>query len=170
MQINKVEQIVRELEDADIIYIVGNGGSAALADHFACDLVKNRGVPAISLCSNSALITAIGNDLSFDEIFTDQLRVLLKSKKDLLFALSTRGNSPNIVLAAKLVNQMNCKVIGVAGYDGGQLKQHCSIFYQIDADNMQVCEDKMAELCHSIYASLFSRKGKERALNDVISR
>ena len=154
MQTNTIKQIADELERANMVYIIGNGGSAALADHFACDLLKNCGISAISLCSNQALITAIANDLSFDKIFIEQLKVLLKTRKDLLFVLSTRGNSPNVVLAARLVYPTDCKVIGIAGYNGGQLKQYCNIFYRIDSNNMQDCENKMNELCHSIYKEL----------------
>jgi len=160
MQTDTIKQIADELEKANMVYIIGNGGSAALADHFACDLLKNCNIPAISLCSNLALITAIANDKSFDKVFTEQLKVLLKTKKDLLFALSTRGTSPNIVLAARLVYPTDYKVIGVAGYNGGQLKRYCNIFYRIDSNDMQECEDKMVELCHKIYKEL--KNGRER--------
>lgn len=154
MQTDTVKQIIDELERANMVYIVGNGGSAALADHFACDLLKNCGIPAISLCSNLALLTAISNDLSFDKVFTEQLKVLIKNKKDLLVAFSTRGNSLNIVLAAKLIYNTKVKVIGIAGFNGGQLKRYSTIFYQIDSSDMQECEDKMAEFCHKIYKKL----------------
>ena len=154
MKINfpKLRDIISVLKDARIIWIIGNGGSASLADHFACDLLKNCGLPAISLCSNSALITAVANDYDYKRIFSKQLEVLLK-KEDVLIALSTRGDSLNIIEAAKYCYPHSGyyrTIVGIAGFDGGELKNWSSIFYHIDSCNMQTCEDEMNKLCHEI--------------------
>ena len=150
---SKLRNIISTLKDARMIWIIGNGGSASLADHFACDLLKNCGLPAISLCSNQALITAIANDYNYKEIFLRQLKVLLK-KGDVLIILSTKGLSPNIIEAAKYCyNHFGfyiCSTISFAGFDGGELKEWSSIFYYIDSYNMQACEDEMGRLCHEI--------------------
>jgi len=149
MKIEKLRDIALVLKDARMIYIAGNGGSASLADHFACDLLKNCGLPAVSLCSNQALITAIANDYDYKEIFLRQLRILLK-EGDIFIALSTRGESSNIVEAAKYCHSRYNIVVGVAGFDGGELRRWSSIFCYINSCNMRVCEDKMNELCHKI--------------------
>ena len=151
MQTEIIQRIADKLRRANMIYIVGNGGSAAQADHFACDLLKGCNLPTISLCSNQALITSLANDVDFSNVFTDQLKVLFRDG-DVLIVLSTRGGSPNIVVAAKYVYlKQGGMVIGVAGFDGGELKEWSHIFYHIDSYNMQICEDEMAKLCHEIY-------------------
>lgn len=158
MKADVIKRIANELSKANMIYIIGNGGSAALSDHFACDLLKNCNLPAISLCSNLALITAIANDVSFEEIFALQLDNLFK-KDDVLIAFSTRGTSPNIVAAVKKIcNGEKGTVIGVAGFDGGELKKWSHEFYHIDSFNMQECEDEMNEICHAIYNELYPEK------------
>jgi len=153
MKTEVIEKIGKGLKNANMIYIIGNGGSAATADHLAADLLKNCDLPAISLCSNLALITAIANDISFSQIFAEQLRVLTK-EGDVLVAFSTRGTSLNIVAAAKFIYNSGGTVIGVAGYDGGELKKWSNIFYSIDSSNMQECEDETNQICHEIYKEL----------------
>ena len=150
MQTEIIQRIANVLRYANRIWIIGNGGSASLADHFACDLLKNCGLPAISLCSNQALITAIANDIAFKEVFVKQLRVLLK-EGDILVAFSTRGKSPNVVSAMKYVDtKLSVATVGIAGFGGGELKKHSYIFYHIDSSDMQFCEDEMNRICHKI--------------------
>jgi len=155
----KIEEIIEKLKTAKHIFIIGNGGSASLADHFACDLLKNCDLPAISLCSNQALITAIANDIDFDEIFVKQLEILFK-EGDILVAFSTRGDSSNIIHATQHIyhNKVGT-IISIAGFDGGELKKWSHIFYHIDSSDMQECEDKMLEFCHKIYKEL--KNGRE---------
>ena len=140
------------LEKAEMIYIIGDGGSAAMADHFACDLLKNCGLRAISLCSNAALITAIGNDISFEEIFKKQLQVLYKAG-DLLVIFTTSGTSKNLVSACECVD----KSLLVSGNGGGHLRQQASYFLDLDSIDKMLSEDKMSWFCHSVVRLL--RKG-----------
>lgn len=149
---NIIDEIISVLKKAEHIYIIGNGGSAAVADHLACDLLKNCQLPAISLCSNQAICTAIANDESFDKIFLIQLMALFK-ERDVLMAFSTRGTSPNIVNAAKYAAKIG-KVLGIAGFNGGVLKNYSGIFYDLGSLNMQECEDRMSIFCHDLHNKL----------------
>ena len=103
-----------------IVYTCGNGGSASLADHFAEDLI-GVGVRAMSLSSNAALITALGNDFGFESIYRRQLR--LSSEEDILVVISTSGDSENILSA---VASFPGPVIALTGYAGGKLRE-CSL-------------------------------------------
>ena len=109
------------------IFIVGNGGSAATASHFACDLALGprssggKAYRAISLGDNNALITAAGNDLGYETVFSEQLKTLL-APDDLVLAISASGNSPNIIEAVEYANHIGAMTIGLTGFDGGRLR------------------------------------------------
>jgi D-sedoheptulose 7-phosphate isomerase len=90
----KEAELAEAIRKARLVFVVGNGGSAATADHFVTDLVK-KGIGAVSLCSNAALITMIANDYGYDQIFSRQLEVL-GTPEDLLVTISCSGTSPNI--------------------------------------------------------------------------
>lgn len=115
------------LKKDSTVYIIGNGGSAATASHMANDLaiglkIRNiLNINAISLCDNSAINFAIANDIGFENNFYFQLKDVLK-EDDLLIAISCSGNSPNIIKAIEYAKQLNVKVIGLSGFDGGKLK------------------------------------------------
>jgi D-sedoheptulose 7-phosphate isomerase len=127
------EKIIAMLADAykkdKQVFIAGNGGSAASANHFVCDFGKNavpfaegkRRFRIISVSDNVEKITAIGNDISFDEVFSFQLGNLM-NEGDLLIAVSASGNSPNIVNACKFAKTRKARVIAIAGFDGGKIK------------------------------------------------
>lgn len=154
MQTETIRNIAYEIIKARMVYCIGNGGSASQADHLACDLLKNAYIPAISLCNNSAILSAISNDYGYENVFKRQLEVLFNQEKDLLIILSTRGNSANLIEAANYVydNPKKIhKIIGIVGFDGGKLKKLCSITYLINSDNMQEVEDEMAKVSHEIY-------------------
>ena len=108
------------------IFFIGNGGSAATASHFAQDLAEigkklgTDGFKTLSLTDNVPFITAIANDHGYENIFTGQMSEVFK-KGDVLVAISGSGNSPNIVKAAKHAKQSGGTVVGLCGFDGGQL-------------------------------------------------
>jgi len=110
------------------VFFVGNGGSAATCSHFANDLAKacrSVGVPgfrAISLTDNVALMTAIANDDGYENVFAGQMRDLFK-KGDMLVAISASGNSPNVLAAARLAGELGGEVVGITGFDGGELRR-----------------------------------------------
>ena len=109
------------------IYFIGNGGSAATASHFANDLqigptrYTTKSFKAISLADNSAILTCIANDFGYDEVFKRQLEIIL-TPGDLVVAISASGNSPNILRAVEYCKSQGNKVVGVSGFDGGQLQ------------------------------------------------
>lgn len=105
------------------IFIAGNGGSASTANHFACDLqkatrIEGRGTRAISLSDNAALLTAWGNDVSFDSVFSEQLR-LLAAPGDALVLFSVSGSSPNLLEALAAAREMNLTTVALLGRGGG---------------------------------------------------
>jgi D-sedoheptulose 7-phosphate isomerase len=108
------------------IMVIGNGGSGALASHFATDLGSgsiDRGndFPVISLCDNSAIITAAANDFGYDNVFSRQIRNIGNSN-DLLLAISSSGNSRNLISAIEIAKEMHITTASLTGFDGGKLK------------------------------------------------
>ena len=106
------------------IFVAGNGGSASTANHFACDLqkatrIEGRGTRAISLSDNTALLTAWGNDLSFDSVFAEQLRVMA-APGDALVLFSVSGSSPNLLEALSVARGMKLTTVALLGRDGGR--------------------------------------------------
>jgi len=146
---NDLTKIIRMLRKAKHVWLIGDGGSAALADHFACDLLKNCRLPAISLCSNIAMITAIGNDYFFDDVFSRQLRILYRPD-DLLVIFSTSGNSKNLVEASRVAS----KILVVSGNDGGRLKKHATILFDVKSNDQQESENRMLMFCHEVVKEL----------------
>jgi len=146
---NDLTKIIRMLRKAKHVWLIGDGGSAALADHFACDLLKNCRLPAISLCSNTAMITAIGNDYFFDDVFSRQLRILYRPD-DLLVIFSTSGNSKNLVEASRVAS----KILVVSGNDGGRLKKHATILFDVKSNDQQESENRMLMFCHEVVKEL----------------
>lgn len=135
------------------IWVCGNGGSAASAAHIGCDFGKTasrrgaRPLKTISLSDNTAILTAIGNDLSFDSTFSRQLENVI-SAKDVVILISGSGNSPNLVRAATLSRASGAKVIGLLGFDGGRLKGLCDEFLLIPSDQYGVVEDMHMAVAH----------------------
>lgn len=108
------------------VFIFGNGGSAATANHFVCDFGKNavlgdqRRFRIISVSDNVEKITALGNDIAYEQIFRQQLINLMR-KGDVAIAISASGNSPNVVRACEYVKELGNKLIVLAGFDGGKI-------------------------------------------------
>jgi D-sedoheptulose 7-phosphate isomerase len=108
------------------VFLIGNGGSAATASHFAQDLVEctrragKKGIKTFSLTDNVSFITALGNDVNFESIFTGQMENFFK-EGDVLLAISASGNSKNILAGVKLARQRKGICIGLTGFDGGKL-------------------------------------------------
>ncbi|MGH7359037.1 MAG: SIS domain-containing protein, partial [Candidatus Rokuibacteriota bacterium] len=125
-----VAELERAYRDDHQIFIIGNGGSAGTASHMACDLAKTvlgrrpdpgrRRFRVMSLTDNVPLITAIGNDLGYDHVFTEQLAVFAR-RGDLLVAITGSGNSPNVVNAVRMAREMGLRTTGMLGFDGGEV-------------------------------------------------
>ncbi len=115
------------IEKGHRIYICGNGGSAADAQHIAAELVgrfqrERKALPAIALTTNSSTITSVANDYTYENIFSRQVEALA-GKGDILWAISTSGSSPNIIAAAKLAKDKGVTVIAFTGKKQSQLEQ-----------------------------------------------
>ena len=113
------------LEDGGRVFVCGNGGSAADAQHFASELVgrylgDRGGYPAVALTTDSSALTAIGNDFGFERVFARQLEALA-APGDLLLAISTSGGSPNVLEAVRCAAQMGLHTAALTGGDGGRL-------------------------------------------------
>jgi D-sedoheptulose 7-phosphate isomerase len=128
------EMVANCLRASSRVYTMGNGGSAADAQHIAAELLgrfklDRLAQPALALTTDSSTLTAIGNDLGFDQIFSRQLEALLQSG-DLVWLLSTSGNSPNILKAAELARQMGIETIAFTGQSGGKLASLCTATFR----------------------------------------
>ena len=124
-----IAQIAREicsaLDEGRKVLLFGNGGSAADAQHIAAEWVgrfqrERRPLPAIALTTDSSILTAIGNDYGFDQVFVRQVRAL-GQKGDIAVAISTSGNSPNVLLAIDAAREMGMVTVALTGRDGGKL-------------------------------------------------
>lgn len=114
------------------VLILGNGGSAADAQHMAAEmvgnmLVKRRPLAAIALTTDTSNLTAIGNDFGYEQIFVLQLQALARPG-DVVIAITTSGKSKNVLAAAECARTLGCKVIGLTGGSGGLLKPLCDLF------------------------------------------
>ncbi|MBN1383657.1 MAG: D-sedoheptulose 7-phosphate isomerase [Elusimicrobia bacterium] len=132
------DEIVKCYRRGKKVVIFGNGGSAADAQHIATEFVsrfekERRSLPAIALTTNTSMLTAIGNDYSFDKIFTRQAESLVQ-KGDVVIAISTSGNSVNVIDAAKQSKKRGAVVVGFAGATGGKLKEVCNITLMIPSN------------------------------------
>ncbi len=120
---------IQALEAGGKILFAGNGGSAADAQHLAAELVcrykvDRQGLPALALTVDTSALTAIGNDYGYDSLFSRQLEALGR-KGDVLFAISTSGNSKNILTLIERAKEMGVYVIGLTGATGGRMKEMC---------------------------------------------
>jgi len=137
------------------IFIAGNGGSAATANHFVCDFGKNavksdeKRFKIISVSDNIEKITALGNDITFDSIFEEQLKNLMEPE-DVLMVISASGNSPNIVKAVEYARKKKCKVISLTGFKGGKVKGLSDVNLNVDLDSYEQIEDIHLIMLHMI--------------------
>jgi len=152
------EVLYRAYEHGRKVFIFGNGGSAALASHFACDLGKGATVSAqsnkrfkvMSLTDNVPLLTAWANDTSYDQVFAEQLQNFVQPE-DVAFAISGSGNSPNVLLGLQVARELGAFTIGLGGFQGGKMKSLCNLYIIIPSNNMQIIEDLHVGVSHAIF-------------------
>jgi D-sedoheptulose 7-phosphate isomerase len=130
--------VIDVLQSGGKVLIAGNGGSAADAQHIAAELtgryVKERiGLPAIALTVDTSALTAISNDYGFEKVYSRQLSALARPE-DLFIAISTSGNSTNIIDALELAKTIKCKTLGLSGRDGGKMNGLCDLNIVIPSD------------------------------------
>ena len=133
------ETIANAFTSGGKLLIIGNGGSAADAQHMAAEFV-NRFVierpplPAIALTTDSSVLTSIGNDYHFDQVFAKQVKALGR-EGDVLLAISTSGNAPNVVNALAVASKGGIKVVGLTGKDGGKMAKNTDILLNVESDS-----------------------------------
>lgn len=141
------------------IFALGNGGSAATASHFACDLAKGTrtaGRPpfrVIPLTDNVPLLTAWGNDAGYDRVFAEQLAALVRPG-DVVVAISASGNSPNVLAAAETARAAGATTIALSGRTGGRLIALADLTVCVPADAMEQVEDAHSIIAHSLCVAL----------------
>lgn len=155
---NELQEVCRVFKSCislgNKILIIGNGGSAADAQHIAAEFTgrfkKNRKpLGAIALTTDTSAITAIGNDYSFNDIFSRQV-VALAKPGDILLAISTSGNSGNILNAVDEGKRLGCKIVGLTGYDGGALKNICDNVVIVPCSNTARIQEMHIFIAHLI--------------------
>lgn len=158
-----IEQIVACLRQARAgnrrIFVFGNGGSSANASHFVNDMVKSTVRPdqprfkLICLSDNVPTLTAYANDVSYDVIFAEPMAALAEPG-DVALALSGSGNSPNVLKAMDVAQEMGLTRIGLTGFAGGKLKDQCDVCVIVPSDSMQVIEDAHLVILHSVFLAV----------------
>lgn len=154
---NSVLSIIDCYENGGKVILIGNGGSAADAQHIAAELVgkfklERAGLPAIALTTNTSILTALANDYGYDIIFSRQLEALIKDK-DVLIAITASGNSPNILKAIETAKSKNVKVIGMTGKNGGKLRSLLGkedILINVPSDNVPRIQEAHIVIGHII--------------------
>jgi len=155
--IEQVNEMVDVLLSANYvgstIFVVGNGGSAATASHFACDLAKGTITPGrprfrvMALTDNIPQITAWSNDVAYEEIFAEQLHGLMR-RGDVLVAISGSGDSPNVLNAVNMACRRGGITVGLAGFEGGRLGALVDVPVIVPCSCMEQIEDAHLAVCH----------------------
>ena len=151
---NAARSCINSLNIGGKIILIGNGGSAADAQHIAAELVgrykvTRKGLPAIALTTDSSILTAIANDFGFQHIFDRQIEALAR-KEDVVIGISTSGNSENIINALKLASKLSCKTIGLTGQGGGLMNEICDIVVDAPSSNTPRIQEMHIIIGHTI--------------------
>lgn len=141
-----LDLLLKAREEERNIFIMGNGGSAATASHFVCDFNKGLSKPGqkrfkfICLNDNVPSMMAYANDISYDDVFVEQLRNFVRPD-DVVIGISGSGNSTNVIKAITYANESGARTLCLVGYDGGKLKQIAAQCVHVNLQNMQIVED-----------------------------
>lgn len=152
MDLKDLPKILESLSEAEFIYTIGNGGSAATAQHFALDLFKAAKLNATFLASSVPMLTAYANDDGYESIFSSQLRYARRT--DVLVAISCSGNSLNVVRAIRQAKEFGLTTIGFTGNEGGKLAESVDYIVKVPYEDIKVQEDAHLALCHAITKAL----------------
>ena len=145
---------INSLKNGNKILLIGNGGSAADAQHIAAEIIgryklERKGLPAIALTTDTSVITSISNDFGYLSVFTRQVEALA-NKDDVLIAISTGGSSSNIISAINLAKELNCKTIGFSGRDGGAFNDLCDVNLLVASDDTPRIQEMHILIGHTI--------------------
>jgi D-sedoheptulose 7-phosphate isomerase len=161
------DKIIECFNTGGRVYLFGNGGSAADAQHIAAELVgrfkKNRrALPAVALTTDTSILTAVSNDISADDCFARQVDALV-TDRDVVWALSVSGTSPNIMAAVKRVRSIGAKLVGFTGRSGGDLKSYCDYCFCADHDS----SDRVQEVHQLAYHLICERVEETFAMSTL---
>jgi D-sedoheptulose 7-phosphate isomerase len=150
------EAVTSTLKKGGKVLIFGNGGSAADSQHFAAELVgrfqkERRALAAVALSTDTSLLTAVSNDYSFEKVFQRQIEALGR-RGDLAFALSTSGDSPNVLAAVSSAKKMKIRTVGLTGEKGGRLAKAADICVRVPAGTTARVQEIHILIIHAICA------------------
>ena len=166
--VTAVDLLVAALADGNKVLVMGNGGSAADAQHLAAEIVgrfklERRGMPAIALTTDSSILTAVGNDYGFDQIFSRQVEALA-GPGDVVIGLSTSGNSPNVNRALQAAREMGMMTIGYAGRDRGRMPPVCDYCFVVPSFSIPRIQETQETLLHIMWDLVCVIRGAEDVL------
>jgi D-sedoheptulose 7-phosphate isomerase len=150
-----IEKILSTYRAGRTIFVFGNGGSGDTASHFCGDFNKGvsygleKRLKIICLNDNTSALTAIANDISYDDVFVEQLKNFVVAD-DLVIGISCSGNSINVIKALELANHAGAFTVAFCGYTGGTLKKVASLAVHAEIEDMEVCEDVHLVIMHCI--------------------
>ncbi len=149
-----VNMIIEGYKAKGKVFLIGNGGSAADAQHIAAEFIgrfklKRNGLPAIALTTDTSILTAVSNDYGYDMVFSRQLEALSK-EGDVLIAITTSGTSTNILKAVEVARAKKVKVIGLTGGNGGKLKDASDVTIIVPSDNTPRIQEAHITIGHII--------------------
>jgi D-sedoheptulose 7-phosphate isomerase len=157
--IDRISEVIwQAYNQGRTVYLFGNGGSAALASHIACDLAKGtvasgrRRLRAVSLTDNISLLTAWANDTHYEEIFAEQLHNVVEAG-DVVLAISSSGNSRNVVRGLEVAREAGATTIALTGFNGGKVKGLSDLCVVVPSDNVQYIEDAHLSVTHAIFTA-----------------
>lgn len=151
------DRLIACFEGGGRVYLFGNGGSAADAQHIAAELVgrfkrDRRALPAAALTTDSSNLTAISNDLGYEHVFSRQIEALVTSC-DIVWALSVSGRSPNVLAGLRAARKIGAEVIGFTGRSGGEMVELCNHCFRVDHDH----SDRVQEMHQLAYHLICDR-------------
>lgn len=167
--IRVADLLVDTFRNGNKLLVMGNGGSAADAQHLAGEIVgrfllERRGLPAIALSTDTSILTALGNDYGFDAIFRRQVEAHAQ-EGDVVIGISTSGSSPNVRSALCLAREMGCRTVGLLGKDGGSIREMVDIDLTVPGqDTPRIQEGHITIihiLCELVEQALFGEKNHE---------
>ena len=153
--------LIDAFEQGRSVYICGNGGSAADAQHIAAEMVGRfqrdgrKALPCVAMTTDTSIITAVGNDFGFEDVFARQVEALGKPG-DVLWVLSTSGRSPNIVKAVNIAHERGMKIVAMTGGDGGRLSDLADVCFIAPADRTYLIQ-QIHQLAYHIICELVDK-------------
>lgn len=149
-----VDFIITAYKSGGKVVLFGNGGSAADAQHLACELVgrfmlERRAFPAIALTTNTSTLTAVANDCGYETVFSRQVEALV-NEKDVVIGISTSGNSPNVIEAIKTAKRKGAKTIGLTGGNGGKLAGVADLVLTVPSDSTPRIQEAHITIGHIV--------------------